>query len=561
MTREPRMGRAAPTIAAAALLAACGSAPPQAGGPLACAALPAAIGSVPGVRLTSAHDEAADDKGHPAACVARGVANERTGVDGRHYAIGFEMRLPLQWNRGFWQQVNGGNDGKVVPAFGELQVMPRGALARGFAVISSDSGHSGADPANAADGLTQGNVFGLDPQARRDYGYAADDTVYRIAQALIERRYGEKPRRSVIAGCSNGGRHALVAATRHGERYDGVIAGDPGFDLPRAAIQHAWDVQSWHRVNPDIRQAFSAADMKVVADGVLRVCDGLDNLVDGIVGDLPRCQQAFRPQELVCRAGATAGCLSQNQVSALERSFAGPHDSQGRALYSDWPWDAGIAYGNWRTWKLESRVPPWQHLPIIGVMGAGSLSYIFTTPPTRTAGTPQALMQFLLDFDFDRDAPKIYASDAGFSESAMSVMTPPDLDDPRLAALRAHGGKLIVYHGNSDPVFSVNDTTRWFGKLQAHGGKEFARLYTVPGMTHCTGGPATDRFDPLQALLGWLDGGAAPGPLVATVDAANPELPAAWSKTRTRPLCPYPQVARYSGGDSESASSFRCIEP
>ena len=556
-----RRGRHGLSAAAAALLAACAGAPQAPSQPLACDALPQAMSAVPGVRLTAARDEPADDKGHPAACVVNGVANERTGVDGHRYAIGFEMRLPAAWNHAFWHQVNGGNDGKVVPAFGDLQVMERGALAQGFAVISSDSGHDEADPANGAAGLTRGNLFGLDPQARRDYGYAADDAVYRVAQALIERRYGEKPRRNYIAGCSNGGRHALVAATRYGERYDGVLAGDPGFDLPKAAVQHAWDVQSWRSVDPDIRKAFSAADMKVVSDEVLRVCDGLDGLVDGIVGDLARCQQAFRPQALQCAPGAHAHCLGAAQVQALERSFAGPHDSRGRALYSDWPWDAGIAYGNWRTWKLESRVPPWQQLPIIGVMGAGSLSYIFTTPPTRTAGTPEALMQFLAGFDFDRDAPKIYASDATFGESAMAFMAPPDVDDPKLAALRAHGGKLIVYHGNSDPVFSVNDTTRWFSKLQGNGGNAFARLYTVPGMTHCTGGLATDRFDPLQAIVAWVEQGQAPGPLVAHVDAANGELPPAWSKTRTRPLCPYPQVPRYGGGDTESATSFRCTDP
>lgn len=545
--------------AAAALLASCASAPPP-GTPTDCAALGSAF-TMPGVRLTAARDLPADEQGNPAACVVTGVANERTGADGRHYAIGFEMRLPAAWNQRFLHQVNGGNDGKVVPALGDLQVMPQNALKRGFAVISSDSGHSGSDPANADAGLAQGNTFGLDPQARRDYGYAADEVVFRIAQALIERRYGARPQRNYIAGCSNGGRHALVDATRYGERYDGVLAGDPGFDLPRAAIQHAWDVQSWKMVDPDIRKAFSRADLQLVSNEVLRVCDGLDGLADGIVGDLPRCQSALRLSNLVCASAGATGCLSSTQVSALQRSFAGPRDGRGQRLYSDWPFDAGIGYGNWRAWKLESSVPPWQREPIIAVMGAGSLSRIFTTPPTPVAGTPDALLQYLSDFDFDRDAPKIYATDATFTESAMTVMAPPDVDDPKLAALRARGGKLLVYHGNSDPVFSVNATTQWFSKLQANGGAGFARLYTVPGMTHCGGGPATDRFDPLEALVAWVERGEEPKAIVATVNPANPDLPASWSRTRTRPLCPYPQVPRYSGGDAESAASFRCIDP
>ena len=194
-------------------------------------------------------------------------------------------------------------------------------------------------------------------------------------------------------------------------------------------------------------------------------------------------------------------------------------------------------------------------------MGAGSLSYIFTTPPTRTGGTPDDLVRFLTGFDFDRDAPRIHAVDATFGESAMQFMAPPDVDSPKITAFRARGGKLIVYHGNSDAVFSVNDTARWFARLQANAAAEGARFYPVPGMAHCAGGPATDQFDALGALVDWVEQGKAPQALMASVDAQNKELPAGWSKARTRPLCAWPQVARYKGGDLESAASFRCEAP
>jgi feruloyl esterase len=298
-----------------------------------------------------------------------------------------------------------------------------------------------------------------------------------------------------------------------------------------------------------------------VASHVLARCDALDGLADGIVGDLAACQPKVDLKALQCRGDKTAACLTVPQVGALLRAFAGPHDSAGRQLYSDWPWDAGVGSGDWRFWKLESQVPPWDRLPLIAVMGAGSLSYLFTTPPTATPGTPAELLAFLTRFDFDRDAPKIFATHGPFNESAMQFMTPPDVDDPKLAAFRTHGGKLIVYHGHSDAVFSVNDTRRWADKLQTNGGGDTLRYYGVPGMAHCQGGPATDQFDALGALIAWVEQGRAPAGLVARASPANPELPAAWSRERSRLLCPHPQVARYVGGPAEAAESFRCAAP
>ncbi|RZS53257.1 tannase/feruloyl esterase family alpha/beta hydrolase [Sphaerotilus mobilis] len=555
-------------ITGAVLLSSCGNRPPAAPvapvAPIACAALPgalASLGSMRAVRLTVAREVEADAQGHAAHCLVQGRAHERIGLDGKPYAIGFEMRLPVDWNRRFVHQVNGGNDGKVQAALGGLGILSRNALQRGFAVISSDAGHDEDAPANASAGLAKGNVFGLDPQARLDYGYRANDTVFGIAQALMAGRYGQPPQRNYMVGCSNGGRHGMVAASRHGERYDGILAGAPGFNLPRAAVQHAWDVQSWQQAHADIRQAFSPADLQLVADHVLARCDALDGLADGIVGDLAACQPKVRVAELTCPGAKTASCLGAAQVGALQRSLAGPRNSRGESLYSDWSWDAGMGAGNWRFWKLESQIPPWDRLPLIATMGAGSLSHVFTTPPTATPGTPAELLAYLTRFDVDRDAPKIYATDGAFNESAMAFMTPPDVDDPKLTTFRAHGGKLLIYHGHSDAVFSVNDTRRWVDRLRANGGGDAVRFYGVPGMAHCSGGPATDQFDALGALVDWVERGTAPAALVATVNPANKDLPAAWSPQRSRLLCPHPQVARHVGGNTESADSFRCTAP
>jgi hypothetical protein len=550
---------------ATALLAGCGAGPGAGTGGLACSRLPAALAELPGLKISQAGDVAADDKGHPAHCLVKGALNERTGSDGKQYAIRFEMRLPQAWNQRFLHQVNGGNDGIVKPAWGDLGILTQDALSRGFAVISSDSGHDGDDPANLPSGLARGNVFGLDAQARRDYGYSANGALWPVAQALMQRHYGHKPQRNYMAGCSNGGRHAMVAASRYAGRYDGILAGAPGFNLPKAAVQHAWDIQHWKTVDADIRRAFSPAELTAVADQVLARCDGLDLLVDGIVGDLKRCQRAFRLAELQCSGAKTERCLSAAQVAALQGSFDGPRNSRGEPLYSDWSFDSGIGSRGWRTWKLESTVAPWDRLPIIATMGAGSLSYVFSTPPTTTAGTPAALVDYLAHYDFDRDAPKIYASSAQYPESAMAVMSPPDAEQPMLADFAQRGGKLLIYHGNSDPVFSVNDTLHWVERLQHNrglaGANGVARVFTVPGMGHCQGGPATDQFDALGALVDWVEQGKAPDRLEARVNPANRELPAGWAKTRSRPLCPYPQLMRYAGGDVEAATSFRCAAP
>src|SRR5262249_7028812 len=203
----------------------------------------------------------------------------------------------------------------------------------------------------------------------------------------------------------------------------------------------------------------------------------------------------------------------------------------------------------WRAWKVESPVAPWNNYPIIATMGAASLNYIFSTPPVVVEGSNDRLIDALKAYDFDKDAPKIFAKDATFTESAMDFMTPPDVDDPRLAALKAAGGKMLIYHGQADPVFSVNDTIRWYDRLnknlQGHA-DDVARLFTIPGGTHCGGGVTLDKFDALTALTDWVEQGKAPERIIASINPANKEVPATWSANRTRPLCPYPSYAAYS---------------
>jgi feruloyl esterase len=532
-----------------------------------CTQVNAAALNIAGLEISGSKMQEAGD-GLPMHCIVTGALNQRTGTDGKSYAIRFEMRLPAEWNGRFLHQVNGGNDGVVLPALGDKpDGMTSGgmvALARGFAVLSSDSGHSGADPANKPLGLAAGAAFGLDPQARRDYGYGADMTLSPIAKAIIAAHYGKKPDYSYMAGCSNGGRHTMVAAERMPDNYDGFLVGNPGFNLPKAAIQHAWDVQAFAGADPDIRKSITKDDAKLISAKITEACDALDGVRDGLTSNLAACQKAFDFSNLSCPAGQTEGCLAESKIAALKRSFAGPKNSRGEALYSDWPVDGGVGTGNWRAWKIESSVAPWNNYPIIATMGAASLGYIFSTPPVAVEGTSEKLVESLLRYDFDKDAPKIYAKDAEYGESAMDFMTPPEVDDPKLAGLQKAGHKMIVYHGQADPVFSINDTIHWYEKLNtnAQGSADgFARLFALPGGTHCGGGVTLEKFDALSALTDWVEKGKAPDQITASVNAANKEIPVSWSPNRTRPLCPWPKYAKYIGGDAETAASFSCAAP
>ncbi len=235
----------------------------------------------------------------------------------------------------------------------------------------------------------------------------------------------------------------------------------------------------------------------------------------------------------------------------MSRVLQGPHDGRGESLYSDWPWDAGIAAPGWRLWKLggPSGVPPSLNV----ILGSASLASVFTTPPTPVDANPQGLFDYLLSFDFDHNAPEIYATSPHFSRSAWEDISARSVD---MSGFRRRNGKMIVVQGVSDPVFSINDTLAWWREVdQLNDGQaaQFVRIFPVPGMNHCSGGDATDRFDVLSPLILWVEHANAPDRIVATGGAMS------LHPNRTRPLCPYPAVARYEGnGDTESAQSFRC---
>lgn len=491
-------------------------------------------------------------------CRVTGRMHPRKGSDGREYAIGFEMRLPQDWNGRFYYQGNGGLDGAVQPATGALGGGPlTGALAQGFAVISSDAGHSGA----------QTGVFGLEPQSRLDYGYQAVAKLTPMAKALIASAYGKAPDRSYIGGCSNGGRHAMVEAAR-GQAYDGYLIGAPGYRLPNAALAQLWGVQQWaplatagstvphpmaKGVNiPDLGSAFNKAERQLVAQSILAKCDALDGARDGLVQATQACQSAFDVQRDVpsCSSERNGNCLSQAQKSVLASVFQGARTAQGQAIYSAFPLDPGLAADNWAQWKFVNAI----------ALDPLAVSTVFSVPPTPVDP---------LKTDVAARLPLFNATNELYRESGLSLMTPPGHEHPaNVAQLQARGVKIIAYHGVADAIFSAEDTRQWFLRLDraANGQADrFARFFPVPGMAHCSGGPATDQFDLLSPLVRWVEQGQAPQAITASARGAgnaggmNAELPADWSPTRTRPLCAHPTVATYNGtGPLESASSFSC---
>jgi hypothetical protein len=412
-----------------------------------------------------------------------------------------------------------------------------------------------ATPTRAA-GWTAVSVgsFGLDPQARADYGYNALGTLTPLAKKIVGQFYGVAPSRSYYTGCSKGGHSGLMAASRFADQFDGIVSGNPGMDLPKASIAQIYDNQQYATVDPGVANAFSPQDLALVSSKILAKCDALDGAADGIVNDLPGCKAAFNfsadvPQ---CAAGATPNgtCLSAAQKTALSAVFAGAKSSNGSLLYADWPWDPGLAGGGWSFWKTFLN-------PNLGAIAMGN---VWATPPVAPiAPFSPGAASYWQAFTMDAAYTAIYRTNATFTESAMDFMGMPD--PLNLTTVKAKG-KLLVYHGTADPVFSSNYTRNWYDKLKSRDASaaSHVRLFLVPGMNHCGGGMATDSFDAFTPLVDWVEKGAAPDSINATVASGNTDKPASWSATRSRPLCAYPNKAVLKTGatDLESASSFVC---
>jgi predicted enzyme related to lactoylglutathione lyase len=475
----------------------------------------------------------------PAHCVVRGSAARRTGTDGKPYETRFELRLPTTWSGRFLYQGGGGNDGTVAPAIGRnTGSFPDTGLQRGFSVVTTDAGHQGV----TAD-------FGLDPVARVDHAYAAHERTYTIAIVIQSRYYGRGPDHSYFVGCSGGGRQGMMFAQRYPAFFDGIAICAPAMSVSSGAtIAAAWDSQTYLSAAPVdadgqrvLSRAFSDADLALVARGITAACDAADGAADGMVLRPEACR--FDPRTLQCGGAKDATCLAADQVAALQRAFGGPRTSSGRALYVGQAWDPGIAAPGWRQWKLGSSPTATPNAANTTLM-AGALAYEFVTPPDPSLA--------IMRFDFDRDPDRMQA----FSRVYDTYR------DATLAGFHARGGKLLIFHGTADPIFSALESIDYYQRLTRNNGgpdatARWARLFLVPGMNHCAGGPATDSFDGLGAIVNWVERGTAPARIEASARPGTTTV-----SGRTRPLCAYPAYARYAGsGSLEDGANFTCAAP
>lgn len=495
---------------------------PQTGGNAAqrCAAMAQAVFGE-GVRITAATHIDASDKGFtdpngwkvaglPAHCRVEGVVNERKGAGGKDYGIHFAIALPDEWSGRFLLQGGGGLNGAVLPPTGPVASDGRPALARGFAVISSDSGHKGAvfDPS-----------FMSDQRAALDFAEASVKTVAMLGKAVTGSYYGKPIAHSYMTGCSTGGREGMLASQRYPELFDGIIVGAPAMRAGDSNLAIEYTAVTLNQLapkgadgKPDLKTLLSPAIRKTLLDGLLAQCDTLDGLKDGMIENVAGCD--FQPKKLECRPGEGGdSCLTPGLADALDKALAGPFDKAGYPIYAPVPWDTGLF------------AQPMGYLP---------------------SGMPGPLGPANVSTSIDLDARiNTIRQDAAGRLTDTNYWT-------NLNTYLDRGGKILFFHGVSDFWFSPLATWDWYQRAAQTNGAaltEASRFYMVPGMLHCQGGNAFDQFDLLTSLVDWVESGKAP----ASVPAHRNGKP-----EENRPLCPYPQHAQYLGGDATKAGSFAC---
>jgi feruloyl esterase len=438
-------------------------------------------------------------------------------------AVNFEVWMPASfakasepkvsgWNGKFQGVGNGGFAGVIT--YGAIAT----ALGRGYAVASTDTGHN-----------TPGGSWAMGhPELVIDFGYRAIHEMTVKSKEIVKAFYGNAPARSYFVGCSTGGRQGLSEAQRFPVDYDGIVAGAPANYYTH---MHAGSVWIAAATLKEKAARLSPAKFAALNKGAIAACDATDGVTDGLIENPAACR--FDPSSLRCTGAESDACLTTPQIEAARKIYGTSTNPRTKAVIFP-----GMAPGSELTWGAKAAQP-------LGLM-LDMYKYLVFSNPGWDWKT----------FDFDKD---VAAGDDKVGKIMNAI-------DPDLRAFKKGGGKLILYHGWNDQLISPYNTINYYGSVTTTMGPrdtdDFARLFMVPGMQHCAGGVGPNVFDSVTALEQWVEKGTKPAQIVAShMSDGLPTVALAKVGTadRTRPLCPYPQVASYKGsGSINEAASFVC---
>lgn len=438
-----------------------------------------------------------------------------------------EVWLPLtDWSGRVRGVGNGGFAGNL-----DYEAMAA-AVKQGSVGVATDTGHVGGGP-----------EFALGhPEKVKDFGWRAVHDMTVQAKALAVALYGKAAAHAYFVACSDGGREALMEAQRFPTDYDGILAGAPAYNWTGLVSSGAADVA---RMESSEAAYLPPAKLPAIAAAVNAACDAKDGLSDGIVNDPRQC--GLDPATLACKGAETDSCLMPEQVTSLKEIYSAKKLKSGKTVFPGYLPGAEAAKGSWDTWLL----------------GKQSLLVFFSTGYFSDFVHQQADWK-LSSFDFDKDYTLAMEKTASDLNATSTDLKP----------FAARGGKLVMYHGWNDPAIPALSTVAYYDGLVSTMGKSSVdsavRVYMVPGMLHCGGGPGVWTFgegggvrgdaqhDVFTALESWVEGGTAPGDLIALKFVDDD-----WSKGvgMTRPLCVYPKASQYVKGDPKDAKSFVCAAP
>lgn len=451
--------------------------------------------------------------------------------------IGFEVGLPDHWNGRFYMIGNGGHAGESLEDPARVNQRNK-ALQLGFAFAQTNTGHDSHQEPGASFVMSN-------PQKAIDYAYRAVHLTTVTAKAITARYYAKPPIWSYWNSCSNGGRQGLIEAQRYPLDYDGIVANAPWVSQTGYTIGAMWNQKAVSAA------PLAAGKLTLLAEKVIARCDAIDGVRDGLIDDPRKCDFDARRDVPACPSGADGdNCLTAAQADAVMKIYKGPQGG-GKSLFPGYmPGSEALVPGR-PTGPESGDVLPasaWMNFIVPSQPGGKSADFNLAENTMRyLVHVPPQPDYDYNTFDFDHDAPMLDAWGRKV-----------DANNPDLSRFRKHGGKLLMTYGWADQVLQPMMGVSYYEAAVARNGphtEEFFRLFMVPGMTHCSGGNGTDRFDPMTAMIDWVERDEPPQVLHAAHVVDNKPV-------RTRPLCPYPQVASYSGsGSIDDEANFQCTTP